>query len=193
MIEDKIGRWHKLGREVGLGNWFRSRRKDLLETIGGENNLNDCSIFWTRKHDWFRALVHVWGNLPYLNFTLKVVVQKPMEMRSLVLVTQQRGWVISSFSKTHLMIARKVENDFWDTNCTSHKNREEIQKCIVMAKNWKAIGANIKRAHLKSAKKVQRAWIKTWIRPNLRARQGKWVYTMTERQRKLELRERENR
>ena len=137
---------------LGLGNWFRSRRKDLLETIGGENNLNDCSIFWTRKHDWFRALVHVWGSLPYLNFTLKVVVQKPMEMRSLVLVTQQRGWVIISFSKTHLMIARKVENDdfpFWDTNCTSHKNRGEIQKCIVMAKKLKSSWSKNKKGTFK--------------------------------------------
>ena len=174
---------------MGKTTWTRCRSKVFVWVV---------RFFWQENAIDFEHLsnVHVWGSLPYMNFTLKVVAQKPMEMRSLVLVTQQRGWVISSFSKTHLMIARKVENEdfpFWDTNCTSHKNREEIKKCIVMAKNWKAIGANIKRAHLKSAKKVQRAWIKTWIRPNLRARQGKWVYTMTERQRKLELRERENR
>ena len=153
-IEDKIGRWHELGREVGLGSWFRSRREDLLETIGGENNLNDCSMFLDKKTRLISSTFPCLRQPSFMSFTLKVVVQKPMEMRSLVLVTQQRGWVISSFSKTHLMIARKVENDdfpFWDTNCTSHKNREEIQKCIVMAKNWKAIGANIKRAHLKSA------------------------------------------
>ena len=41
--------------------------------------------------------------------------------------------------------------------------------------------------------KVQRTWPKTWIRPKLRARQGKWVHTMTERQRKLELWEKEKR
>ena len=62
MIEDKIGRWHELGREAGLGNWLSSRREDLLETIDGENNLDEMSVqslrvicsvffFFTRKHD----------------------------------------------------------------------------------------------------------------------------------------------